>query len=251
MLEFDDNSEFYLVPEKDDKGNETGFYTRYPDGISGMTISSLAKICGVSKQIISKWLSKIEGFNPSTTKLPETLKCLIGMDLKLSTNDTQGRKIIPDEVCSVILEYYAFDSEHDGKNIAKNNFRVVGKVGMRIYIWSKTGYVPSEFSCNNENISKYNYQDNTKTLVENMIDKLPISQYPKFDDEFYELIYKKKGGKFKYRSPKNRPSCVARMTVDCVYSKMVEGVYDKLKEVNPKINGKRKNRYHWHLKNLG
>ena len=37
-----------LVPEIDSTGNETGYYTREPDGTSGMTLSALSEFCGLA-----------------------------------------------------------------------------------------------------------------------------------------------------------------------------------------------------------
>ncbi len=141
-----DNSEYWLVPEKDENGNETGYYTREPDGISGMTVSALSGFCGLasgSTSAVSTWLTLIEGSEPETNDLPEPMKPFAGKHLRLETNDLQGRIIIPDEVCQAIAEYYAFDArDYKGKEVAKNNFRIIAKAGMRLFIWSKTGYEP-------------------------------------------------------------------------------------------------------------
>jgi len=135
-----DNSEYWLVP-----GDEDGYYTREPDGVSGMIVTSLAKLCGVDQSAITQMLNKIRDSDPIMNDLEDCLKSYAGKELRLITNDLGGRLIILDEVCQAILEYYAFDARsYTGKEIAVNNFRAIAKAGMRFFIWSKTGYLPSE-----------------------------------------------------------------------------------------------------------
>lgn len=101
-------------------------------------------------------------------------------------------------------------------------------------------------------------QSNTKKrLVGSIVSKDIVSRYSKFDDEFYELLYKKRGNGWENRDPKNRPVCVANWTNTVVYDRLYggieqDGVKAKLLEVNPmQENGRRKDLHHWHLKQLG
>ncbi len=99
--------------------------------------------------------------------------------------------------------------------------------------------------------------DTQKRLVAAMINQDPVSRYSKFTDEFYELMYQKRGGGWESRNPRNRPSCVARWTNQMVYDRLLGGtnpggVKDTLNQVNPvQDNGRRKNRNHWHFNHLG
>ena len=137
------NMEYSLVPEKDLDGNETGFYTREPDGVSGMTVSALAVFVGAKQQTITQLLNRVRDSAPITNSLPETLRPFAGIDLRLITNDLQGRRIVPDEVCQSVAEYYAFDArDFEGKDTAIASYRAIAKAGMRVFIWSKTGYIP-------------------------------------------------------------------------------------------------------------
>jgi phage anti-repressor protein len=77
------------------------------------------------------------------------------------------------------------------------------------------------------------------------------SRRPRFTDEFYELLYAKRGDGWENRDPKNRPSCVGTWTNKVVYDRFPEGVKDRLNEVNPRVDGRRKNRHHWHLRTMG
>lgn len=105
---------------------------------------------------------------------------------------------------------------------------------------------------------RQHWQENTKKrLVSAMVSEEVVSRKPKFSDEFYELLYKKRGNGWESRDPKkNRPACVGTWTNWTVYDRLLGGtepggVKDTLNQVNPKIDGRRKDRHHWHLKELG
>jgi hypothetical protein len=61
----------------------------------------------------------------------------------LFTNDAQKSAFIIDEVCHAVLEYYAHEArEYKGKQVAIKNYRMIAKGGMRVFLWSQTGYSP-------------------------------------------------------------------------------------------------------------
>ena len=142
----EEQNNYSLVPEYDEDGQETGYYTREPDGVSGMTVSALSEFCGLasgSTTAVSNLLTRIQEADPETNNLEDSLKPLAGKDWRLETNDLQGRVIIPDEVCQAITEYYAFEArEYAGKPVAIQNYRAAAKAGIRFFIWAKTGFVP-------------------------------------------------------------------------------------------------------------
>lgn len=160
-------NDYFLVPERDSDGNETGYYTREPDGTSGMTVSALADFVGASQPgVISSLLRRIRESDPLSNSLPESLKPFAGKDLRLVSNDLQGRVIIPDEACQGIAEYYTFDArDFDGKEIAARNYRAVSKAGMRLFIWSKTGYVPPTFRQQREPIRGTYWYERVKVAL--------------------------------------------------------------------------------------
>ena len=123
---------------------DLGFCTRQSDGVSGMTVRALSKFCGLAEgsgSAVSNLLTQIGDSDLETNELPETLKAFAGEDLRLETNDAQGSMIIIDEVCHAILEYYALDARrYKGKSVAVNNYRMIARAGMRLFIWSQTGY---------------------------------------------------------------------------------------------------------------
>jgi hypothetical protein len=141
-----DSNEYSLVPEYAEDGSETGYYTREPDGTSGMTVSALSEFCGLaagSTSALSTLLTLIEESDPETNDLSEPLQSFAGQRLRLETNDPQGRRIIPDEACYAIAYHYANHARaYAGKPVAKQNLLNLGNVSMRLFIWSKTGFVP-------------------------------------------------------------------------------------------------------------
>ncbi|BCL39945.1 hypothetical protein [Nostoc sp. MS1] len=127
--------------------DELGFCTRTSDGVSGMTVTALANFCGVDQPAITQLLNKIRDCDPITNDLAESLKHLAGKDWRLITNDTQNSLYIIDELCHAILEYYAVDArKYKGKAIAVENYRMVARAGLRVFIWSQTGYSPQTLS---------------------------------------------------------------------------------------------------------
>ncbi|MBW4616367.1 MAG: hypothetical protein KME21_24450 [Desmonostoc vinosum HA7617-LM4] len=130
--------------------DELGFCTRSSDGVSGMTVRALSNFCGLaegSSSAISNLLTQIENSDPETNHLPETLKPFAGKRLRLETNDSQNSLFVIDELCHTILEYYAVDArKYKGKQVALNNYRMIARAGLRVFIWSQTGYSPQTLS---------------------------------------------------------------------------------------------------------
>lgn len=134
---------YRLVPECNENGDETGYYTREPDGVSGMTVTALAEFCGLTQPAVTSLLNRVRESDPITNDLPDSLKAFASKELRLITNDLQGRLIISDDVCYAVTEYYVFEArKYPGKEVAKRNFRAMGNLTMRMFIWSRTGYVP-------------------------------------------------------------------------------------------------------------
>jgi hypothetical protein len=152
---------YRLVPEFDSTGNETGYYTREPDRTSGMTVSALSEFCGVTQPAITQLLNRIQESDPITNDLSEPLKPFSGNDLRLITNDLQGRLIIPDEACFAIADHYANHARaYKGKSVCRQNLQNLGNVSMRLFIWSKTGFVPQ--------ILKDRLRGHTTTYIERL-----------------------------------------------------------------------------------
>lgn len=105
------------------------------------------------------------------------------------------------------------------------------------------------------NQSKQNVQ---QKLVAAMVSPDVVSRQSRFKEEFYKMLYRKRGQGWEKRDPKKfRPSCVGQWTNLVVYDRLLGGtapggVKDTLNKVNPRReNGTRKNKHHNHLKELG
>ncbi|BCL39987.1 hypothetical protein [Nostoc sp. MS1] len=127
--------------------DELGFCTRTNDGVSGMTVTALADFCGTEQHTITQLLNRIRDCDPITNNLPKSLQPYAGKEWRLITNDAHGSLYVIDELCHAILEYYAVDSrKYKGKAIAVENYRMVARAGLRVFIWSQTGYSPQTLS---------------------------------------------------------------------------------------------------------
>jgi hypothetical protein len=127
--------------------DELGFCTRQNDGVSGMTVTALADFCGTEQHTITQLLNKIRDCDPITKDLPQSLEPYAGKEWRLITNDTHGSLYVIDELCHAILEYYAIDArKYKGKQVAIRNYRMVARAGLRVFIWSQTGYSPQSLS---------------------------------------------------------------------------------------------------------
>jgi hypothetical protein len=123
--------------------DDQSYCTRDVDGVSGMTVTALSQFCGTEQQTITQFLNRLRDSDPITNELAECLKPFAGNDWRLITNDPSGSAFIIDEVCHAVLEYYALEArKYKGKQIAINNYRMVAKAGLRVFIWSQTGYSP-------------------------------------------------------------------------------------------------------------
>jgi hypothetical protein len=113
------------------------FYT-LKTGVSGMSISGLARLCGIDRRAISRLLKRIHG-----TKLrSEWLKSFLGKDLYLGLNSVSGAKIIHGEACVAIIGYYAFEARYKTK-AAEYAFKKFAYMGLEQWIQSITGWTPA------------------------------------------------------------------------------------------------------------
>ena len=76
-----------------------------------MSLTALSDFCGLapgSTTAISNLIRRIEQSDPETNDLEDSLKAFAGKELRLETNDPSGIKIVPDEACYAIAEYYCY-----------------------------------------------------------------------------------------------------------------------------------------------
>jgi hypothetical protein len=115
------------------------------DGTVYLSQKALAKLCGVANSSISD-VSSEWGADKKTSKLA---KWLVGEGV---SDDSLFRKTeLPgvagnttyaygEDVSKLILEYYAFEVENE---TAKQNYRVLGRAGLRAFVYHQLGYDPA------------------------------------------------------------------------------------------------------------
>ena len=207
------------------------FYTHVFTGESGMSVSGLARLCDTARKTVADLLQDLVGGNPRSG----CLNSFSGKDLWLAEKGIDNAKIVKDEVCASVIEHYAFEARNRTEK-AMFAYRKFATLGVRTWIQEITGW------------SKHCKDRVVDGFVSEEVKKLKATR---FHDDFYEMLYKKRGGDWSEKDPKNRPPCVGTWTNQVVYDRFPEGVKDRLNEVNPRINGYRKDKHHWHLKHLG
>jgi hypothetical protein len=115
------------------------FYVSADGTQSGMSISGLARLCGISRHGIHDLLQKIQLNDGASKKPSEALKSLWGKDLYLQVEADKNAQVIPADVCAAVIEYYAFESKA-ANNTAKFSFRKFSSKGMDLWIKEVTGY---------------------------------------------------------------------------------------------------------------
>ncbi|NJL42235.1 MAG: hypothetical protein HC856_00180 [Pseudanabaena sp. RU_4_16] len=131
------------------------FFTINATGESGMSESGLARLCGVTHQAINKLLQKSVATNASqkssdsspdiglplaTSDLPESIRALQGKKIELVLGSAyKNVKIIRDDVCAGVIEYYALDTRQPTPE-AKYALRQFTRLGIRSWIQGITGW---------------------------------------------------------------------------------------------------------------
>lgn len=207
------------------------FYTHVFTGESGMSVSGLAQLCDAPRTTVNDLLRDLVNGNPRS----ECLKPWLAKDLWLTERGINNAKITKDEVCAAVIEHYAYEANKPTER-ARFAFRKFGAIGVRTWIQSITGW----------------NQHCKQRLIDGFVDQQPHRiRGARFHDDFYKMLYRKRGNGWEKRDPKNRPSCVGSWTNQVVYKRFPDGVHDRLNEVNPRVDGYRKDKHHEHLKQFG
>ena len=102
------------------------FFVNTKTGLTGISISGLGRLSGVTQQAVSKLLEAL-----TTKAASKWLKPFVGKDLTLTTNysspdrKTRNTKIIKSEVCARIITHYAF-AGREAAQIALVKFNAIG-----------------------------------------------------------------------------------------------------------------------------
>ncbi len=116
------------------------FFTITATGESGMSQSGLARLCGVDEGAVRKLLKSVR-----TSSSDKFLEPLWDMELTLRTSYREYKNaiILKDEVCVLMLEWYAFESQRPN-DTARYSYRKFAKSGIRSWIQGITGWQPPQ-----------------------------------------------------------------------------------------------------------
>jgi hypothetical protein len=177
-----DGIEFYVSPN----GEETG-----------MSISGLAELCGVPHSTLHQRLLYKLSQEKTTWKAPKCLERFQGrVYSKVLIGDNPGNpaRIVVDDVCAAVIEYYAFDSKA-ANDTALYSFRKFASKGIRSWIKEVTGYAQEG---DNGQVLDLVQQVLTKveklqTTVEeyNNIRKTTVNVFPNLDEMLNSLTENK------------------------------------------------------------
>jgi hypothetical protein len=128
------------------------FYTLKSNGESGMSMSGLARLCGVSDSSILRILKSIALHSVRS----ERLQRFIGKELYLCIKGPKGAVIVRAEVCSAIIRYYAIESEAKTET-ALYSYDKFADIGMEKWIQGITGWTPqvAVLEMTHEQVDKY------------------------------------------------------------------------------------------------
>jgi len=116
--------------------NSIEYFTLTATGESGMSISGLARACGVDKSTMSRFLQGLLQSSPS--EILEPFAGMTSKELTLLHNSVyHNATIIKDVVCAAILSHYA----SKGKIEAVKSVATFAAIGIRTYIQQITGYI--------------------------------------------------------------------------------------------------------------
>ena len=116
------------------------------DGTPFLNQRGLANLCGVRNKYIglisTDWNAEVQ------TPAVQRVKALLAeqkLNVEHAAHETYFGKVrvlaYPDEVCTAILEYYAFEANLAGREIALRNYRRLARYGLKQFIYQETGYV--------------------------------------------------------------------------------------------------------------
>ena len=123
------------VVRREESGIE--YFTVQTTGESGLSISGIGKLNGVSKQAISTLIKNLSTSSPS-----KWLDPFVGKELDLSTKGSKKGgevKIIKAEVAAAIIRYYAIERKLETAILALSMF---SDAGITLFIQKMTGWQP-------------------------------------------------------------------------------------------------------------
>jgi hypothetical protein len=113
------------------------FFTINATGLSGMSISGLARLCGVDEKSIRMYLKRLSVRTSLLENIPEAF---LEEGFKFGHGGWKNVKVVPAEICALAIEYYARESRRKTQE-ALFALCKFAKMGIDRWIQSITGWV--------------------------------------------------------------------------------------------------------------
>lgn len=115
------------------------FYVSSDRSIAGCSQSGLARLAGVARATLQRHMSIFAQKVPAHFNVPFELKTLLRQPFTLPIICENGAKILKEEVCVALLEYYAFTSPVKNET-ALYSYRKFAAMGWHSWVLSVTGH---------------------------------------------------------------------------------------------------------------
>jgi hypothetical protein len=131
------------------------FFTLTETGESGMSISGLARLCGVSETSIRSFLKRNE---VRTLEAKKRLEVFQAKDFQFEPSWWKTIRIVSSDICGRVIEHYAYESKQKRTAEALYAYRKFAQMGINAWIQDITGWqipqsIPLEPTL--ENVTKY------------------------------------------------------------------------------------------------
>ena len=131
--------------------DEIEFYVSDDGKVTGISISGLVALCGVSESTIRDYLDKLEKYSknledtPTNSPFLRWVKSLYNKGFDVFIPHVSGfknggiAKIVTDITCAIIIEWFAFENKIENIT-ARNTFRKFSRKGITSWIKEITGF---------------------------------------------------------------------------------------------------------------
>lgn len=114
-----------------------------PTGEAGMSLSGVGRLCGVDpsnvRRLMERRKNSLASDGGKTAESLDSLDDSVWLSPYLDFRGDRNARVIRDDVCAVIVEYFAYDSEW-ATDKAKYSYRKFARLGIRAWIHQVTGY---------------------------------------------------------------------------------------------------------------
>ena len=174
--------------------------------------------------------------------ISEGLKLTLSNPIPYSSERGILSEAIPAEnlsdICDVYIQAEQKGAFSENQDVAQKAYAILlafSKVGIIALVDEATGYVKD----------KNRAKDELQKFLQSFIQEEAAKLVKRFEDSFFESIYKMKGWTWTYTH--KHPSVVGKYINDLVYERLAPLVLAELRKKNPMIDGHRKHKHHQFL----